>query len=159
MYLFNLPLSAPRLHSVGYPFYCPYMVCLILFPNINQTPKQNYPCQLEKISKYPKKRTRTLSEYMPIYQSSLQLLRLHVKRRSSKRRQSVPFGLHIWKSFTCGRRVGKHLLCSLVNKGLYGVGKHVHWLQISRIWQLLFMPDMKLVPWIMNHAAHCKIHP
>jgi len=30
--------------------------------------------------------------------------------------------------------------------------------QISRIWQLLFMPLM-LVPWIMDHAAHCKIHP
>jgi len=31
------------------------------------------------------------------------------------------------KSFTWGRRVGKHPLCSLVNKGLHGVGKHVHW--------------------------------
>jgi len=71
----------------------------------------------------------------------------------------VPFGLHVWKSFTCGRHVGEHLLCTLVNKGLYGVGRHVHWLQISRIWQLLFMPLMKLVPWIMHHAAHCKIIP
>ena len=35
----------------------------------------------------------------------------------------------------------------------------LHWLQISRIWQLLFMPLMKLVPWIMDHAAHCRIHP
>jgi len=73
----------------------------------------------------------------------------------------VPFGLHlhVWKSFTCGRRVGIHLLCRLVKKGLHGVGKHVHWLQISRIWQLLFMPLMTLVPWIMDHAAYCKIHP
>ena len=31
------------------------------------------------------------------------------------------------KSLTCGRRVGKHILCRLVNKELYGVGKHVHW--------------------------------
>jgi len=31
--------------------------------------------------------------------------------------------------------------------------------QISRIWQFLFMPFMKLVLWIMDHAAHCKIHP
>jgi len=31
--------------------------------------------------------------------------------------------------------------------------------QISRIWHLLFMPLMELVPWIMDHAAHCKIHP
>jgi len=26
----------------------------IPFPNINQTPKKNYPSQLEKISRYPK---------------------------------------------------------------------------------------------------------
>jgi len=65
----------------------------------------------------------------------------------------VPFGLHIWKSFTCGRCVGKHLLGRLVNKGLYRVGKHV---QISRIWQLLFMPLMKLVlreKWITLHMV------
>ena len=36
------------LHAVGYPSDCPNIVCLILFPNINQTPKQNYPNQLEK---------------------------------------------------------------------------------------------------------------
>jgi len=30
------------------------IVCLIPFPNINQTPKQNYPSQLEKISRYLK---------------------------------------------------------------------------------------------------------
>ena len=41
-------------HGVKYPFDCPNIVCLILFPNINQTPKQNYPSQLEKISRYPK---------------------------------------------------------------------------------------------------------
>jgi len=72
----------------------------------------------------------------------------------------VPFSLHVWKSFTCGKCVGKHLpvLCRLVIKGLHGVEKHVHWLQISRIWQLLFMPLM-LVPWIVDRAAHCKIHP
>ena len=42
------------LHPVGYPFDCPNIVCLIGFPNINQTPKQNYPSHLEKISRYPK---------------------------------------------------------------------------------------------------------
>ena len=42
------------LHAVGYPFDCPNTVCLIAFPSINQTPKQNYPSQLEKISRYPK---------------------------------------------------------------------------------------------------------
>jgi len=36
------------LHAVGYPLNCPNMVCLIVFPNINQTPKQNYPSQPEK---------------------------------------------------------------------------------------------------------------
>ena len=66
------------------------------------------------------------------------LLRLHVKRRSAKTRQPVLTSLYrsvyiVWKSFTCGRRVGEHLLCRLVNKGLYGVGKHAHWLQISLI--------------------------
>jgi len=38
----------------GHPFDCPNIVCLQAFPNINQTPKQNYPSQLEKISRYPK---------------------------------------------------------------------------------------------------------
>ena len=42
------------LHAVGYPSDCPNIVCLIPFPNINQTPKQNYPSRLEKISRYPK---------------------------------------------------------------------------------------------------------
>jgi len=42
------------LHAVGYTFDCPNIVCLIAFPNINQTPRQNYPSQLEKISNYPK---------------------------------------------------------------------------------------------------------
>jgi len=70
----------------------------------------------------------------------------------------VLFGLHIWKSFTCGRRVSKHLLCRLVSKRLYGVGKHGHWLQISRIWKLLFML-LTLVAWIIDYAAHCKIQP
>jgi len=42
------------LQAVGYPSDCPNIVCLIPFPNINQTPKQNYPSQLEKISSYRK---------------------------------------------------------------------------------------------------------
>jgi len=42
------------LHAVGYPFDCPNIVCLIAFPNIIQTPKQNYPSQLEKTSGYRK---------------------------------------------------------------------------------------------------------
>jgi len=42
------------LHAVGYPFDCPNIACLISFPNINQTPKQNYPSQLEKTLRYPK---------------------------------------------------------------------------------------------------------
>ena len=42
------------LRAVGYPFDCPNTVCLIAFPNINQTPKQNYPNQLDRISWYPK---------------------------------------------------------------------------------------------------------
>ena len=42
------------LHAVGYPSDCPNIVCLIRFPNINKTPKQNYSSQVEKISRYPK---------------------------------------------------------------------------------------------------------
>jgi len=38
------------LHAVGYPFDCPNIICLIAFPSINQTPKKNYPNQLEKTS-------------------------------------------------------------------------------------------------------------
>jgi len=42
------------LHAVRYPFDCPNIVCLVAFPNINQSPKQNYPSQVEKTSRYPK---------------------------------------------------------------------------------------------------------
>jgi len=42
------------LHTFGYPFDCPNIVGPIHFPNVNQTPKQNYPRELEKISRYPK---------------------------------------------------------------------------------------------------------
>jgi len=107
--------------------------------------------------------------YRPIYTEKLpgvtalvatELLRLHVKRRSAKTRQPVLTSLYrsvyiVWKSFTSSRGVGEHLMCRLVNKGLYGVGKHAHWLQISRIWQLLFMPVMKLVLelWIVLHSV------
>jgi len=42
------------LHAVENHFDCPNIVCLIAFPYINQTPKQNYPSQLEKISRHPK---------------------------------------------------------------------------------------------------------
>jgi len=49
------PISPCQLlHAVGYLFDCPNIVCLITFPNTNQTPWQNYPSQLEKISRYPK---------------------------------------------------------------------------------------------------------
>ena len=46
--------SCQPLHAVGYPFDCPNNVCLLAFPNINQTPKQNHPSQLEKTSGYRK---------------------------------------------------------------------------------------------------------
>ena len=51
-------------------------------------------------------------------------------------KRDSPFWRHwtVWftcllKSFTCGRRVGKHLLCRVVNQGLYSVELEsiVHW--------------------------------
>jgi len=51
--IFSISPCQP-LHAVWYPFDCSNIVCLIPFPNINQTPKQNYPSKLEKISRYPK---------------------------------------------------------------------------------------------------------
>jgi len=48
----------PPLHAVGYPFDYPNIVCLVAFPNINQSPKQNYPSQLEKTSRYPNENER-----------------------------------------------------------------------------------------------------
>jgi len=54
-----LPISrCQAIHAIGYPFGCPSILCLTLFPNINQTPKQNYPSQLEKIARYPKENVR-----------------------------------------------------------------------------------------------------
>jgi len=48
------------LHAVGYPFDCPTIICLIAFPNINQTYKHNnYRSQLQKISRYPKENDQT----------------------------------------------------------------------------------------------------
>jgi len=60
------------LHAVGHPFDRPNIVCLIAFPNINQTPSQlEMPTRNDfKLSK--RERTRRLSEYILIYQSSLQ---------------------------------------------------------------------------------------
>jgi len=31
--------------------------------------------------------------------------------------------------------------------------------RISRLWQLLFMPLVKLLLWKMDHVAPCKMHP
>jgi len=54
-----------------YPLDCPKnIVCLTTFPNINQTTKQNYPSQLEKISRYPKGNEPEV--FLNTYQSSLQ---------------------------------------------------------------------------------------
>jgi len=50
--ILSIPPCQP-LHAIRYPFDCPNIICLTLFPNINQTPKQNYPSQLENISRYP----------------------------------------------------------------------------------------------------------
>jgi len=47
------------------------------------------------------------------------------KNETTRSNVIVPFNLHVWKSFMCGRHIGKHLLCRLVTKGLHGVGKHV----------------------------------
>ena len=84
------------LHAVGYTFACPNIVCLIAVPNFNQTPKQIYPSQLEKISK--RKRTRSLSEYITIYRSSLQCddcIPSHLVIISVAKGRASPF----WKDF------------------------------------------------------------
>jgi len=46
------------------------------------------------------------------------------KRDSPFRRHWTVRFTCLLKSFTCGRRVGKHPLCRLVNKRLHGVGRH-----------------------------------
>jgi len=96
---------------------------------------------------------------------SCYLLRLHVKRRSAKTRQPVLTSLYrsVYMPESHSRMADAlvNISCAgqLVIKGLNGVVKHVHWLQISWLWQLLFMLLMKLVLWIMDHVAPCKIHP
>jgi len=63
------------LHAVGYSFDCANIVCLIFFPSINQTLKQNYPSQLEKISRFLKEHEPEVflkHTHIPIYQSSVQ---------------------------------------------------------------------------------------
>jgi len=52
VYHFNLPLSALAWCCV--PFRLSKYRLSNTFPNINQTPKQNYPSQREKISRHPK---------------------------------------------------------------------------------------------------------
>jgi len=66
MYPINLPLSAQ--HAVGYPFDCPNIVRLIAFRSINQTPKHNYPSQLEKTSGYRKENRKSfwIHTHIPI---------------------------------------------------------------------------------------------
>jgi len=93
------------LHPVGYPFDCPNIVCPIHFPNVNRTPTQNS-SQLEKISKptredfkvSKRKRTRSLSEYISIYQSSLQYdfyIPNHLVTRPATKGRASP----LWKNF------------------------------------------------------------
>ena len=87
------------LHAIGYPFDCANIVCLISFPSINQTLKQNYPSKLEKISRFPKEHEPEVflntypHTHIPIYQSSLQCdvcISNHVLTRSvTKRRASL----------------------------------------------------------------------
>ena len=56
MYPFSLPLSAPACCWVAFRLSKHRLSNRLLFPsNINQIPKQNYPSQLEKISRYQKK--------------------------------------------------------------------------------------------------------
>jgi len=96
MYTFNLPLSARA--------YCwvPFRLSIHrLYSSLSQhesnIPKQVYPSQLEKTSMYPKrKRTRCLSEYIHIYQSSLYICDVcipnHLVTRSvTKGRDSPPW--------------------------------------------------------------------
>jgi len=60
----------------------------------------------------------------------------------------VRFGLHVWKSFA-----------GWWTKGCMELESMYADVQISRIRQLLSMPLMNLMLSIMDHAAHCKIHP
>jgi len=91
---FNLPLSAPACCWV------PFRLSKHRLSNSlskHQTPKQNYPSQLKiKLSK--RKRTRSLSEYIPIYQSSLQCdvcIPNHLATRSATKGRASP----LWKNF------------------------------------------------------------
>jgi len=90
MYPLNLPLSA--LHAIGYPSDCPNIVCLIPFPNqSNSQAELSKPNRDFKISK--RKRTRSLSEYISMYQSSLQCdvcIPNHLVTRSVTGRRASP---------------------------------------------------------------------
>ena len=60
------------LHALGCPFNCPNIVCLIHFPNI-KLPCRIIQANLERIWRYPKANDpEVFTEFIPIYQSSLQ---------------------------------------------------------------------------------------
>jgi len=106
--ILSIPPYQP-LHAVGYPFDCLNIVCLISFPNVNQTLKQNYPTREDfKISK--RKRTRSHSVYIPIHQSSLQCdvcIPSHlVARPVTNGRASPP-----WKNFLPSEKCHGHIVC------------------------------------------------
>jgi len=104
MYPFSLPLSAPACCWVAFRLSKHRLSNRLLFPsNINQIPKQNYPSQLEKISRYPKENEPEVFlntyPYTYPYQSSPQcdfcVLNHLVSRPATKGRASPP-----WKTFS-----------------------------------------------------------
>ena len=97
------------LHAVAYPIDCPNIVCLIPFPTWNPQAELSKPSREDfKISK--RKRTRSLSEYIPIYQSSLQchfFIPNHLVTRPATKRRASPSG----KTFSPLKKCLGHIIC------------------------------------------------
>jgi len=92
------------------------------------------------------------------------LQRLHVKRRSAITRQpdltSLYRSLNMSESHSRVANASVNINCAgSWPKGCMELESMCADVQISRIWQFLFMPLVKLVLCIMDRAAACKIHP
>ena len=85
------------LHALGYPFDCPNIVCLIPSLTSNSQAELSKPTREDlKISK--RKQIRSLSEYIPTYQSSLQChfrIPNHLVSRPATKWRASP----LWKNF------------------------------------------------------------
>jgi len=107
-YIFSISSCQP-LHAVGYIFYCPYIVYLNTLSQHQSNPQAELSKPTREYFKISRrKRTRSLSEYIPIYQSHLQCdfcISNHLVTRPVTKGRPLP----TWKNFLTSEKMFGHI--------------------------------------------------